>query len=72
MGLVASGPAILLIARGLQTARASHRILVVDDGLIVEGGSHEDQTLEGRDDPVVVVHGAPHRMSLPDQAWILC
>jgi ATP-binding cassette subfamily B protein len=41
MGLVASGRTTLLIAHRLQTARSSHRILVVDDGLIVEDGSHE-------------------------------
>jgi ATP-binding cassette subfamily B protein len=42
MGLVASGRTTLLIAHRLQTARASHRILVVDNGLIVEDGSHEE------------------------------
>ena len=42
MGLVASGRTTLLIAHRLQTARASHRILVVDNGLVVEDGSHEE------------------------------
>ncbi len=49
MGLVASGRTTLLIAHRLQTARASHRILVVDGGLIVEDGSHEELIdLDGR------------------------
>ncbi len=42
MGLVASGRTTLLIAHRLQTARASHRILVVDNGLIAEDGTHEE------------------------------
>ncbi|MBO0867215.1 MAG: ABC transporter ATP-binding protein [Micromonosporaceae bacterium] len=41
MGLVASGRTTLVIAHRLQTARASHRILVVDNGVIVEDGAHE-------------------------------
>jgi ATP-binding cassette, subfamily B, bacterial len=49
MGLVASGRTTLLIAHRLQTARAAHRILVVDNGLIVEDGSHEELlALDGR------------------------
>ncbi|NGO06257.1 ABC transporter ATP-binding protein [Streptomyces sp. HC44] len=42
MGLVARGRTTLLIAHRLQTARASQRILVVDNGLIVEDGSHDE------------------------------
>ncbi|MGU3502122.1 ABC transporter ATP-binding protein [Mycobacterium sp. C31M] len=42
MGLVASGRTTILIAHRLQTARGSHRILVVDNGSIVEDGSHEE------------------------------
>jgi ABC-type multidrug transport system fused ATPase/permease subunit len=49
MGLVVSGRTTLLIAHRLQTARASHRILVVDNGMIVEDGSHEELlALRGR------------------------
>jgi ATP-binding cassette subfamily B protein len=49
MGLVASGRTTLLIAHRLQTARAAHRILVVDNGLIVEDGSHDELlALDGR------------------------
>jgi ATP-binding cassette, subfamily B, bacterial len=49
MGLVASGRTTLLIAHRLQTARASHRILVVENGRIVEDGSHEQLLeLDGR------------------------
>jgi len=49
MGLVASGRTTLLIAHRLHTARASHRILVVDNGAVVEDGSHEElMQLRGR------------------------
>jgi ATP-binding cassette subfamily B protein len=40
MGLVARGRTTLLIAHRLQTARAAQRILVVENGRIVEDGSH--------------------------------
>ncbi len=42
MGLVARGRTTLLIAHRLQTARAAQRILVIDEGRVVEDGSHED------------------------------
>jgi ATP-binding cassette subfamily B protein len=42
MGLVARGRTTLLIAHRLQTARAAQRILVVEEGRIVEDGSHEE------------------------------
>lgn len=42
MGLVARGRTTLLIAHRLHTARAAHRILVVDNGHIVEDGSHDE------------------------------
>ena len=42
MGLVARGRTTILIAHRLQTARASQRILVVDNGLVVEDGSHDE------------------------------
>jgi ABC-type multidrug transport system fused ATPase/permease subunit len=42
MGLVARGRTTLLIAHRLQTARTSQRILVVDNGLIAEDGSHDE------------------------------
>jgi ATP-binding cassette subfamily B protein len=42
MGLVASGRTTILIAHRLHTARAAHRILVVDNGAIVEDGSHDE------------------------------
>jgi ABC-type multidrug transport system fused ATPase/permease subunit len=42
MGLVAHGRTTLLIAHRLQTARAANRILVIDEGRIVEDGSHEE------------------------------
>ena len=46
MGLVAHGRTTLLIAHRLQTARAADRILVVDNGLIVEDGTHDQLLLE--------------------------
>ena len=42
MGLVASGRTTLLIAHRLPTARSADRIFVVDDGQIVEQGSHDE------------------------------
>ncbi len=42
MGLVASGRTTILIAHRLHTARVSHRILVVDNGVIAEDGSHDE------------------------------
>jgi ATP-binding cassette subfamily B protein len=42
MGLVASGRTTILIAHRLHTAQAAHRILVVDNGVIVEDGSHSE------------------------------
>jgi ATP-binding cassette subfamily B protein len=47
MGLVARGRTTLLIAHRLQTARAAQRILVLDDGRIVEDGSHEELLASG-------------------------
>jgi ATP-binding cassette subfamily B protein len=49
MGLVASGRTTILIAHRLHTAQAAHRILVVDNGAIVEDGSHAElMALDGR------------------------
>ncbi len=42
MGLVAHGRTTLLIAHRLQTARAAQRVLVIDEGRIIEDGSHEE------------------------------
>ena len=42
MSLASKGRTTLLIAHRLQTARNSSRIVVVDDGQIIEDGSHED------------------------------
>jgi ATP-binding cassette subfamily B protein len=42
MGLVASGRTTLLIAHRLPTARTADRIFVVDGGMIVEQGSHDE------------------------------
>lgn len=47
MGLVARGRTTLLIAHRLQTARASQRILVIDNGLVVEDGAHDDLIAAG-------------------------
>jgi len=49
MGLVASGRTTILIAHRLHTAQAAQRILVVDNGAIVEDGSHAELIgLDGR------------------------
>lgn len=42
MGLVSTGRTTLLIAHRLQTARAADRIVVLDDGQIIEQGSHDE------------------------------
>ncbi len=42
MGLVSAGRTTLLIAHRLQTARAADRIIVLDDGQIIEQGSHDE------------------------------
>jgi ATP-binding cassette subfamily B protein len=41
MGVAASGRTTILIAHRLQTARLASRIVVVDDGRIVEDGTHD-------------------------------
>jgi ATP-binding cassette subfamily B protein len=47
MNLAAKGRTTLVIAHRLQTARNSSRIVVVDDGQIVEDGSHDDLVTAG-------------------------
>jgi ATP-binding cassette subfamily B protein len=42
MGLVSTGRTTLLIAHRLQTARAADRIVVLDEGQIIEQGSHDE------------------------------
>jgi ATP-binding cassette, subfamily B, bacterial len=47
MRVAATGRTTILIAHRLQTARLADRILVVDDGTIVEDGSHESLLAAG-------------------------
>jgi ATP-binding cassette subfamily B protein len=47
MRRIARGRTTLLIAHRLQTARAADRIVVVEDGLLVEEGSHRELTAAG-------------------------
>jgi ATP-binding cassette subfamily B protein len=42
MGVVASGRTTVLVAHRLPTASAADRILVIDGGMVVEEGTHED------------------------------
>ena len=42
MGVAAQGRTTILIAHRLQTARLADRIVVVDDGRVIEDGSHDD------------------------------
>lgn len=42
MGQVSRGRTTIVIAHRLQTARVAQRVLVVDNGLIVEDGSHDE------------------------------
>jgi ATP-binding cassette subfamily B protein len=41
MGVASHGRTTILIAHRLQTARLADRVIVVDDGRVVESGSHE-------------------------------
>ena len=42
MGVIARDRTTLLIAHRLQTARTADRIVVVDDGRVVEDGTHDE------------------------------
>ena len=47
MGLISSGRTTILIAHRLQTAARADRIVVIDDGNIVEDGPHDDLLAAG-------------------------
>jgi ATP-binding cassette, subfamily B, bacterial len=47
MNMASKGRTTLLIAHRLQTARNASRIVVVDDGQIIEDGSHDDLVAAG-------------------------
>jgi ABC-type multidrug transport system fused ATPase/permease subunit len=42
MGLISSGRTTILIAHRLQTAARADRIVVIDEGNVVEDGTHDD------------------------------
>ena len=47
MSRVSSGRTTVLVAHRLQTARSADRILVMEDGLLVEDGTHEELLAKG-------------------------
>ncbi|MGH9129824.1 MAG: ABC transporter ATP-binding protein [Acidimicrobiales bacterium] len=47
MGVLARGRTTLVIAHRLQTAQAADRIVVIDDGLVVEQGGHAELLARG-------------------------
>jgi ATP-binding cassette subfamily B protein len=47
MNTISAGRTTLVIAHRLQTARAADRIVVIDDGLIVEQGPHDELLARG-------------------------
>jgi len=47
MGIAAHGRTTILIAHRLQTARLADRIIVIDDGRVVENGSHDELLRQG-------------------------
>ena len=47
MGVAAHGRTTMLIAHRLQTARLADRIIVIDNGRVVEDGSHEHLLARG-------------------------
>ena len=47
MGVAAHGRTTMLIAHRLQTARLADRIIVIDNGRVVEDGTHEHLLARG-------------------------
>jgi len=47
MGVVSAGRTTLLVAHRLPTARTADRIVVVDDGVVAEEGTHEELLARG-------------------------
>ena len=70
MGVLAAGRTTVLIAHRLQTARSAERIVVLDDGRVVEDGSHEQLVALGGRYAEMWQAFSDSGVQPPDDAWV--